>query len=91
MTTLLNFMGIESATFWALLAIVLILAEMLMTSGFFLSFAAAALVVAARVWCYSPSHLWDVLLFATLGVLLIVPFRHLLRRYVDRTKDISEY
>jgi membrane protein implicated in regulation of membrane protease activity len=91
MTSLLDFLGIESATFWALLAICLVLAEVLMTSGFFLSFAASAFVVATRVWYFSPSHLWDVLLFAVLGVLLIVPFRYSLRRYFDQTKDINDF
>lgn len=90
MTTALDFLVFGSAAFWVLIAISLLLAEALLTSGFFLSFAASALIVSGRVYLYSPSLLWDFLLFAILGVLLIVPFRHLLRRYFDGTKDIND-
>ena len=68
----------------------LVIVEVLATSGFFLSFAASALMVAAKAAVLGASLLTDVLIFAVLGVLLVSPLRTFLRRFLDRTKDIND-
>ena len=90
MSPLPAFWEISAASVWLVLAVGLVIVEVLATSGFFLSFAASALVVAAKATVLGASLLTDVLIFAVLGVLLVSPLRTFLRRYLDRTKDIND-
>lgn len=81
---------IGAASISIILAVGLVIVEVIVTSGFFLSFAASALIVAAKVALLGASLLTDALIFAALSVLLVVPFRAFLRRFLDRTKDIND-
>jgi membrane protein implicated in regulation of membrane protease activity len=78
---------------WAGVGVVLLIVEVLWTGGFFLSFAAAGLLLAGasllRVLPAGP--LWQLLIFAALGVALLPLCRWLLFSYFDRTPDINQY
>jgi membrane protein implicated in regulation of membrane protease activity len=78
---------------WAGVGVVLLIVEILMPQGFFLSFAAAGflLALAAFVGVLPTDWVWQAVLFSALGVGLIVPLRRFLRRFADRTPDINQY
>lgn len=78
---------------WAGIGVALLIVEILVPQGFFLSFAAAgfAMVLPAAAGILPEIWLWQVVLFSAMGVALIVPLRKLLRRYSDRTPDINQY
>jgi membrane protein implicated in regulation of membrane protease activity len=78
---------------WALAAAVLVAVEVFVPGAFFLSFALAALAVAAltATGAVALGPLGSLLLFAALGVALIVPCRRALRRWSGRTPDINKY
>jgi membrane protein implicated in regulation of membrane protease activity len=78
---------------WAGLGVLLLVAEVLLVPGFFLSFAAAAFLVAlATAFGLLPfEFLWKALIFVVVGVATIPLFRNLLRKYFDRTPDINQY
>ena len=79
--------------FWASVGVIFLVIEMLMASGFFVSFSVAAFAVAGISWLNMPwlALLWKILIFFVLGVVLVPVFRGLMRRYFDRTPDINEY
>ncbi len=79
--------------FWVALGVALLAIEVLLASGFFLSFAAGAFIVAAATafGLLPLGFLWKALIFAVIGVVTIPLFRNLLRRYSDRTPDINKY
>jgi membrane protein implicated in regulation of membrane protease activity len=78
---------------WAAIGVVFLVVEILLTIGFFLPFAAAGFLMAAGAWIgIAPEPLLlKLVVFAAIGVALIVPLRALLRRYSDRTPDINRY
>ena len=81
------------AIVWAGVGVALLIVEILMVGGFFLSFAAAAFVVALASWLHvlNAAPLWQLVLFAALGVALTPLSRRLIVRYFDRTPDINQY
>ncbi len=89
----MEMIGTYPVAAWATLGVVLLIVEILSVTGFFVSFAAAAFLVAlALLMSIAPGTLLlQALLFCVLGVALILPFRWLLRRYADRTPDINQY
>ncbi len=78
---------------WAVIGVALLIVEVLLPGGFFVSFAAAGLLLAlaALAGILPAQILWQVTLYFVLGVGLIPVSRILLRRFVDRTPDINEY
>lgn len=93
MNALTEFMAEYAISFWVTIGVILLIVEVLMVSGFFVSFAVSAFVVATGVWLnlLPPTPLWTTFLFVTLGVIFIPIFRKMLRRYADRTPDINRY
>lgn len=79
--------------FWVGLGIALLVVEIVLYPGFFLSFAVGAFVVAlgTLLGLLPIDLLWKALIFAAIGVITIPMFRNLLRRYLDRTPDINKY
>lgn len=79
--------------FWVALGVALLVIEVLLAAGFFLSFAVSAFIVAAAtaLGLLPLDFLWKALIFAAIGVVTIPLFRNLLRRYSDRTPDINKY
>jgi membrane protein implicated in regulation of membrane protease activity len=79
--------------FWVVVAFVLLGVEMLLTGGFFLSFALSAFVVALStvVVTAEQGFLWRLVAFAVIGVVLIYPLRNALRKHAAKVKDINEY
>lgn len=78
---------------WAAFAAVLLIVEIATPHGFFMPFAASALLLtaAALTGILPQSFLLQAVLFAALGVALIPVARKLLRRYSDKTPDINKY
>lgn len=78
---------------WASIGVLFLIVEILLPMGFFLSFAASGFVVAVCAYAgiLPETLLMKLVVFAAIGVALIVPFRTLLRRVVDRTPDINQY
>ena len=91
MTAALELVAGYPILFWAGLGVLLLVAEVLLVPGFFLSFAAAAFLVALATALGLPpvEFLWKALIFVALGVVTIPLFRKLLRVYSDRTPDIN--
>ncbi len=83
----------DSAVFWAGVGILLLVAEVIFFGGFYLSFAAAAFIMAILVWLdFLPeSALWKCAIFAGLGVALVPPLKIWLRQVMDKTPDINRY
>ena len=78
---------------WAVIGVGLLIVEVIMASGFFVSFSAAAFLVASATWMaiLPTSPLWKISIFFLLGVGLVPICRKLLRRYADKTPDINQY
>jgi membrane protein implicated in regulation of membrane protease activity len=79
--------------FWLGLGIALLVLEIVLYPGFFLSFAVGAFIVAlgTLLGLLPIDLLWKALIFAVIGVITIPLFRNVLRRYLDRTPDINKY
>ncbi len=93
MTAALDLVAEYPVLFWAALGVLLLVAEVLLAPGFFLSFATAAFLVAlaTALGLLPVDFLWKALIFAAIGVATIPLFRSLLRKYFDRTPDINQY
>lgn len=93
MSALLDLIQHESAVFWALVGVALLILEVLLIGGFYLSFSAAAFILALLIGLgLAPeSLLWKGLIFAVLGVALVPLLKRLLRKHLDRTPDINRY
>ena len=95
MSILSAVMGIEIGALWAIIAVLFLIIEVLFISGFFLPFSASAGMVALKIYIFESSDkssdLWDIFLFAVIGVGLILPFRMVMRRFFDKTKDINDF
>ncbi len=93
MNELQELLANNHALAWAVLGVLLLIAEVMATGGFFLSFSAAAFLVAgaARLSLLPHDGLWQAVIFAALGVSLILPLRRLIRRHLDKTPDINRY
>ncbi len=78
---------------WAAVGVTFLIVEILLIPGFFLPFAASGFLMAAGAWAgFVPEPLLlKLVVFAAVGVALIVPLRALLRRFSDRTPDINTY
>jgi membrane protein implicated in regulation of membrane protease activity len=89
----MEFLTINPATGWATAGVALLIVEVLLAGGFFLSFAVASLAVALANWIgIAPdSILWNVVMMLALGLVLVPVSRMALRRYADRTPDINDY
>lgn len=85
--------SVDPAWGWAAAGLVLLIIEVMSVTGFFVSFALAAFVLAVLGWTgIGPSSaLGQGVLFASLGVAAVLPIRRLLRRTLDRTPDINQY
>jgi len=83
----------DRAVFWLGLGVLLLVVEVLMFGGFYLSFAASAFILAGLVAIgMAPADaLWKGVIFAVLGVALVPPLRFWLRRRLDKTPDINRY
>lgn len=83
----------QPALIWAAVGVVLLIVEVLLSGGFFISFAAAAFLVALANWLgFAPEALvWNVAITLAIGLLLVPVFRAALRRFADRTPDINRY
>ena len=79
--------------FWMTAGLVLIIAEMLLLPGFFVSFAVAAFVMAglAYVSLLNVSTLYQLLIFMVIGTGLFLPTRWLLKKQEQATPDINQY
>jgi membrane protein implicated in regulation of membrane protease activity len=93
MTAALDLIALYPVLFWAGLGVALLVLEVLLYPGFFLSFAVGAFVVAlgTALGLLPIELLWKTLIFAVIGVATIPLFRNLLRKYFDRTPDINQY
>lgn len=93
MSSLLDLIQHDSAIFWALIGVTLLILEVLLIGGFYLSFSAAAFLLSLLIAIgLSPDSLmWKGLIFAVLGVALVPLFKLLLRKHLDKTPDINRY
>lgn len=93
MILLQSFFADNPAIVWAVLGVILLIAEVLLVPSFFLPFALAAALVAAMVWLavVPAAFLWQALIFSGLGVCFIPMCRWLLRNYAGKTPDINQY
>jgi membrane protein implicated in regulation of membrane protease activity len=93
MSGLLEAIQHDSAVFWVLIGVALLILEVLLIGGFYLSFSAAALFLALLTGLgFAPeSLLWKGVIFAVLGVALVPLFKLLLRKHLDKTPDINRY
>lgn len=93
MSELQELLANNHALAWAVLGVLLLIAEVIAAGGFFLSFSVAAFLVAgAAGLSLAPADpLWQSVIFAALGVSLILPLRRMIRRHLDKTPDINRY
>jgi len=78
---------------WAIVGVLLLIAEVLITTSFLIPFSAAAFIVALLVWLMllPMGLLWQGTIFALLGVCLIPLSRRLLMKVSDKAPDINQY
>ena len=81
------------ATSWLTVGLMLVIVEMLLLPGFFVSFAAAAFVMAGAAVLFAPgaSPTFEIFLFLLIGVALFLPTRWLIKRQAQATPDINQY
>lgn len=93
MSGLVDLIQHDSAIFWALVGVALLILEVLLIGGFYLSFSAAAFILALLIalGLAPESLLWKGLIFTVSGVALVPVFRLLLRKHLDKTPDINRY
>lgn len=95
MSIVSEYLSLGSAELWVLVGIALLILEILSPVGFYLSFSVAGFLVAIKIFASGGtsfvSNVENVLLFAAIGVGLILPIRALLRNRVDKTPDINDY
>jgi membrane protein implicated in regulation of membrane protease activity len=76
---------------WAGLGVVLILVEALFIGGFFLSFSTAAFLVSLFNYVYPVGFVASLVLFSTLGLILVYPWRILLGHLHKDKTNINDY
>ncbi len=81
------------ATSWLTVGLALVIVEMLLLPGFFLSFAVAAFLMAGAAWLFAsaPSPTFEIFIFLLIGVGLFLPTRWLLKRQAQAVPDINQY
>jgi len=79
--------------FWMTAGLLLIIAEMLLLPGFFISFAVAAFAMAGLSFLslLNVSVLLELLIFMVIGTGLFLPTRWLLKKQEQATPDINQY
>ena len=79
--------------FWMTAGLLLIIAEMLLLPGFFISFALAAFAMAGLAFLslLNVSVLLELLIFMVIGTGLFLPTRWLLKKQEQATPDINQY
>jgi len=87
-------LNLSSSSIWLALAIILIIVEIMHPLGFFASFSIASLLICAKAYFYSDFNSeWlflDEALFCIVGVLLILPVRRIINKYLDNTPNIND-
>jgi len=81
---------------WLGVGVVMLIAEVLISHGFFLSLAISGFAMAALFGNFGPlsetQFLWQAAAYAALSMILLAPCRYLLRRFVtDDKPDINKY
>lgn len=81
---------------WLGMGVVMLIAEVLISHGFFLSLAVSGFVMAALFGSQGPLSetqlLWQATAYAALAAVLLAPCRYVLRRFVtDDKPDINKY
>ena len=78
---------------WLTAGLALIIAEMLLLPGFFISFAVAAFAMAGLAFLavLNVSFLLELLIFMVIGTGLFLPTRWLLKKQEQATPDINQY
>jgi len=78
---------------WMTAGLLLIIAEMLLLPGFFISFALAAFAMAGLAFLslVNVSVLLELLIFMVIGTGLFLPTRWLLKKQEQATPDINQY
>ena len=87
--------GIEIWSLWLILAVFLLIVEIFMAVGFYVSFSSAAMIISLKIYILglgnSYSDLWHWLGFAVLGIVLFFPIQVLFKKFAKNNKDISDY
>ena len=85
--------GLNPATGWAILGVILLIAEIILTMGFIIPFAVSAFLVAALLLLHlmPMDLLLQGLVFAVAGVCLILVCRRALLRFSRPPTDINRY
>ena len=85
--------GMNPATGWAILGVILLIAEIMLTTSFIIPFALSAFLVTALVLLrlLPMGLLWQGLAFAVMGVCLIPVCRRLLLKFSRSPPDINRY
>ncbi len=93
MNPLDTILAIDPSIGWAIVGVVLLIAEIFLTSSFFIPFSVAAFIVVALTFfkLLPMGILWQGLVFAILGVSLIPLCRKLLAKFISATPDINQY
>ncbi len=78
---------------WVALGLLLVMVEILLMPGFFLSYAVAAFVMAllSAFLDHSASLLSEGMVFLLLGTILLLPARWLVKRNNAQVPDINQY
>lgn len=78
---------------WVALGLLLVMVEILLMPGFFLSYAVAAFVMAllSAILDHSASLLSEGMVFLLLGTVLLLPARWLVKRNNAQVPDINQY
>ena len=78
---------------WVAVGLLLVMVEILLMPGFFLSYALAAFVMAvlSALLDHSASLLTESMVFLLMGTLLLLPARWLVKRNNAQVPDINQY
>ncbi len=81
------------ATSWVTVGLALVIVEMLLLPGFFLSFAVAAFLMAAAALLFAsaPAPTFEIFMFLLIGVALFLPTRWLIKKQAQAVPDINQY
>jgi membrane protein implicated in regulation of membrane protease activity len=93
MSSIDSILGIDPVIGWAVAGALLLILEILQTTRFFIPFSAAAFAISVLTFfkLLPMGILWQGVVFAILGVLLIPVSRRLLQRFFEDKPDINRY
>ena len=84
-------MAISCIAGWAALGVLLLITEALFVGGFFLSFATSAFLTSFLIRFYPLKFTISLLVFSFLGLVLVYPWKIILRKLHKDQSNVNDY